>query len=134
MIGCEVKAIYDANGLKFDALNIVDLATGFLIPDVLDDPRCRRAPALSWAQIEPLPAKHLLEKEKKTKEELQTCQDTMYENHWTLSPSWTLARPSRSRGQVGMALAHGARDCRLGTCTKSELCVCLCGSSDVAMQ
>mgnify|MGYP002809561038 CR=1 FL=1 len=29
MIGCEVKAIYDANGLKFDALNIVDLATGF---------------------------------------------------------------------------------------------------------
>ena len=60
MIGCEVKAIYDANGLKFDALNIVDLATGFLIPDVLDDPRCRRAPALSWAQTEPLPAKNLL--------------------------------------------------------------------------
>ena len=29
MIGCDVKAIYDANGLKFDALNIVDLATGF---------------------------------------------------------------------------------------------------------
>ena len=56
MIGCEVKAIYDANGLKFDAFNIVDLATGFLIPAVLDDPRCRRAPALSWAQTESLPA------------------------------------------------------------------------------
>ena len=36
MIGCDVKAIYDANGLKFEALNIVDLATGFQILAVLD--------------------------------------------------------------------------------------------------
>ena len=36
MIGCDVKAIYDANGLKFDALNIVDLATGFQILAVYD--------------------------------------------------------------------------------------------------
>ena len=38
MIGCDVKAIYDANGLKFEALNIVDLATGFQILAVLDGP------------------------------------------------------------------------------------------------
>ena len=54
MMGCEVQAIYDANGLKFDALDIVDLATGFQILAVLDGPRCWRAPALSWAQTEPL--------------------------------------------------------------------------------
>ena len=35
MIGCDVTVIYDANGLKFDALNIVDPATGFQIPAVL---------------------------------------------------------------------------------------------------
>ena len=54
MIGCDVTVIYDANGLKFDALNIVDPATGFQILAVLDGPRCWRAPALSWAQTEPL--------------------------------------------------------------------------------
>ena len=56
MIGCDVTVIYDANGLKFDALNIVDPATGFQILAVLDGPRCWRAPAPSWAQTEPLPA------------------------------------------------------------------------------
>ena len=39
MIGCDVTVIYDASGLKFDALNIVDPATGFQIPAVLDGPR-----------------------------------------------------------------------------------------------
>ena len=29
MVGCDVKAIYDADGVKYDALNIVDMATGF---------------------------------------------------------------------------------------------------------
>ena len=39
MIGCDVTVIYDTNGLKFDAPNIVDPATGFQIPAVLDGPR-----------------------------------------------------------------------------------------------
>ena len=36
MTSCDVKAIYDANGLKFKALNIVNLATRFQILAVLD--------------------------------------------------------------------------------------------------
>ena len=38
MIGCDVKAIYDADGVKYDALNTVDMATGFQILAILDGP------------------------------------------------------------------------------------------------
>ena len=48
MIGCDVKAIYDANGLKFEALNIVDLATGFQILAVLDSPSSTECAEKLW--------------------------------------------------------------------------------------
>ena len=48
MIGCDVKAIYDANGLKFEALNIVDLATGFQILAALDGPSSTECAEKLW--------------------------------------------------------------------------------------
>ena len=48
MIGCDVKAIYDANGLNFEALNIVDLATGFQILAILDGPSSTECTEKLW--------------------------------------------------------------------------------------
>ena len=48
MIGCDVKAIYDADGTKFEALNIVDLATGFQILAVLDGPSSTECAEKLW--------------------------------------------------------------------------------------
>ena len=48
MIGCDVKAIYDANGLKLEAPNIVDLATGFQILAVLDGPSSTECAEKLW--------------------------------------------------------------------------------------
>jgi len=48
MIGCDVKAAYDADGIKFEALNIVDMATGFQILAILDGPSATECAEKLW--------------------------------------------------------------------------------------
>ena len=48
MVGCDVKAICDADGVKYDALNIVDMATGFQILAILDGPGSTECAEKLW--------------------------------------------------------------------------------------
>ena len=48
MVGCDVKAIYDADGVKYDALNILDVATGFQMLAILDGPSSTECAEKLW--------------------------------------------------------------------------------------
>ena len=48
MIGCDVKAVYDADGIKYEALNTVDMATGFQILAILDGPSSTECAEKLW--------------------------------------------------------------------------------------
>ena len=48
LIGCDVKAVYDIDGVKYEALNIVDMATGFQILAILDGPSASECAEKLW--------------------------------------------------------------------------------------
>ena len=102
MIGCDVKAIYDVNGLKFEALNIVDLATGFQILAVLEGPSstgCAKKLWLWWV-LWAGPPKTIVSD---LGTSFRTAFQMMVERHGASSRT----APIESSWQIGMVERHG---------------------------